>query len=327
MTKAEYEHQYVLARKTWPYITRQALSAIIAAYEKAIEETQAILLSKIWNGAMTFEAGLKASIDSQLTQALSEIAKITEEETLKSIRRGYKTLAVIDARYMLEAIKQADATTLFSETGIKNIFIKIDRDLIVATTQRGMQDGYTFSGRVWKSTQSFKPDTLNIINAGFAQGLPKEKIARALTDYLKDGKVGVAKRYGKLTPESAAYMRRVGKDVDWRALRLVRSEYGASLQQVAVQKAYANFGASGVMEWIRISGAAHQDVCATYAARRYFKVSEVPGYPHPNCLCIVRSVMEKLPDTLSQLRAYVRGDLQAAPRITAWANTYYKPAA
>lgn len=327
MTKSEYEHQYALARKTWPYITRSALSAIIAAYEKAIEQTQAILLSKIWSGAQTFESGLKAAIDSQLTSALAEITKITEEETLKSIHRGYQTLAVVDAKYMLDAIKKAEATTLFNATGIKNIFIKIDHDLLIATAQRVTPDGYNFSARVWKSTVGFKPDTLNIINAGFAQGLPKEKIARALSDYLKDGKIAVAKRYGKLTPESAAYMRRVGKDVDWRALRLVRSEYGASLQQVAVQKAYANFGASGIMEWIRISGAAHQDVCSTYAARRYFKVSEVPEYPHPNCLCVVRSVMEKLPDTLAQLRAYVRGDFENAPRIVNWANTYYKPTA
>jgi hypothetical protein len=327
MTKSEYEHQYALARKTWPTITRSALSAIIAAYEKAIEQTQAILLSRIYSGVSTFDASLKAAIDSQLTSALTEITKVTEAETLKAIHRGYTGLAMIDTEYMLDAIKQAEATTLFSATGIKNIFIKIDHDLLIATAQRVTPDAYTFSARIWKSTQGFKPDVLNIINAGFAQGKPKEKIASALSSYLKDGKIGVAKKYGKLTPESARYMQRIGKDVDWRALRLVRSEYGASLQQVAVQKAFANFGASGIMEWIRTPGAVHEDVCSTYAARRYFKVSEVPGYPHPNCMCIVRSVMEKLPDTLSQLRAYVAGDFVAAPRIVEWANKYYKPVA
>ena len=83
-------------------------------------------------------------------------------------------------------------------------------------------------------------------------------------------------RYGRLTPGSREYARRVRQRPDYRALRLVRSEMYASIQSVGVSEAEYNPACLGLVDWILTSGAQHSCICPDLARSGPYELDRVP---------------------------------------------------
>ena len=92
------------------------------------------------------------------------------------------------------------------------------------------------------------------------------------------------KRYGKLERGTAEYARRIPRSVDYRALRIVRSELYASLKEVGIENGKANPSALDKFDWVMQSGRADWDCdCPDLAAGSPYTAAQFPAQPHPNC--------------------------------------------
>jgi hypothetical protein len=103
--------------------------------------------------------------------------------------------------------------------------------------------------------------------------------------YLKGGPEAVKGRWGKLEPGTREYAKRLGsKGVDYRAMRLYRSEIHRNQQEAAVEGGEDNPACTGLYDWILMPGrGTFLCNCPELAAGGPYTKDTIPDYPHPNC--------------------------------------------
>ncbi|MCK5644053.1 MAG: hypothetical protein KAJ19_24860, partial [Gammaproteobacteria bacterium] len=296
MTKAEYDRLYRQARDTWPGLTRGMMEELgntyTAAANSAAETVRRATINELSQLTIDSQAALEASLRSGAT----EIATRLEELMPPLVTDGYASYATIDNRYMMDAIQAAGtaAEGLVTPTGLTGPTVAVNRGLVEAMITRTYDDGFTFSSRIWGDISEgqlplgvfgdYQYRMKNVVSAGLAQGRDVIKIAKDLQVYVADGKVALVKRYGVLKRGTTEFVKRISGQVDWRALRLARSELYASMQLASLNAGAVNPGATGEFNWVLTPGADHDCVCPDLAAASPYQRDDVPSYPHPNCL-------------------------------------------
>ena len=285
--------------------------------------------------AITDAAGLSsltsaawAQIDAQLVAGAELISSATVQGMPLSIAKAYQNIIDIDVDYISDAVKAA-GVTLISDAGLKNLGIGVNFRLLQEQATRIYADGFTFSDRVWNVfgkeglpiglNGDYQYRIKNLILTGEAQGRDVVKIADDIQEYILKGKDFVFKegRYGKLVPGTAAYKARISKKVDWRALRLVRSEMAASLQLAGIAEGATNPGSTGLFDWVKVSGnpidpdparTANGKRCIDLQRDGPYDQDSIPVYNHPNCSCHVRPELKPQPDFVQELKDWSPGD-------------------
>lgn len=239
--------------------------------------------------------------------------------------------------YIKDAIKLSGTDAIDFKI-IDKMYGQLNRTLIDLTYSRLQQDGYYFSDRIWgfpgSETQPYLPGLADdylasiksIINTGFAQGRDVFQIAKDLQVYLKDGKIELMKRYGELIRGSGEFARRIPKNIDWRAIRLARSEMYISLRETAIMQGKLNPAVRNnerVYKWNLTSGVVHCEKCIRDYNGSPYTERELPPFEHPNCLCYI--TLELIPRDQFVQDITDWGNGQGVPYLDAWYQNVYVP--
>jgi hypothetical protein len=176
---------------------------------------------------------------------------------------------------------------------------------------------------VWRAGQYYQTQIKNVISAGLAQGRDIIKIAKDIQIYTADGKIALVKRFGPgLIRGSKAFINRIGNRIDYRALRLIRSEMNMSLQDAGKEQGRVNPACTQLWDWVR-GGSQHWNcICPELAANSPYEYNAVPGYPHPNCICQVRPRLMNHAEFVNDLSFWANG--QQVPYLDNWYNNIYQ---
>jgi hypothetical protein len=196
---------------------------------------------------------------------------------------------------------------------------------------------YSLSRSVWGAVGDTEDKIMDVVLGGISQGRDVREVAADLMGYLKGGPDIVKGRWGKLRPgekvlkdghwqyateEARRYARRLGsKGVDYRAMRLYRSEIHRNQQEAAVEEGEDNPACTGEYDWILMPGRETWLCnCPELAAGGPYTKETIPDYPHSNCDCMVEPILRNSDELIDELKAYVRGEPEGN-RIALWAQS------
>ena len=324
MTQKEFDALYAASRKSVAQLTIETMEEIKSTYISASKSVSEAIQNATLSGVNQLSIDSLNQVKRQIDIAAGEIREAIDIRNKQLMLDGMDLTADIHVEYLDEILMKFDQTIISMGT-IKDIYVGINQDVMIATINRMFQDGYTYSERLWGISEAYKQDMINVINSGLAQGRSTVEIAKDIQVYLKDGKIMLANRYGALKRGTKEFLKRIADKVDYRALRLIKSELHMSLQTAALEHGKNNPACTGKYDWILANGRAHYNcACDGIAADSPYEYEKVPGYPHPNCECRVQPVLKNQLDFEKELRDFINGDMND---ISNWYNTYYKATA
>lgn len=349
MTNAEYNKLYLAARNIFQIEQRTTMTALRNVYRTAAAQVSEVVERAERLGLSQFTVNGQEQIAQQLYASASEVSRAMEKELPLMLNRSYQSSYLkIDEAYVMDVVRGVDgAIDRISQAGIHNIGLGINKKLVESMLVRQDLRGYSLSERIWSDLIESKsglmiPDgifgdfqyrLLNVVNGGVAQNRSSAAIAKDITTYVKDGKVQLIKRYGKLERGTAAFTKRLSGKIDWRALRLVRSELYAGLQQAGVLQGQTNPAATDMYDWLKTPGNpidqngdrnASGFRCIDLEEFNPYKQDDVPGYQHSNCSCSVVPVLMDRREFEDDLTSWVNGGY--SPNMDQWYNQVYIPA-
>lgn len=188
--------------------------------------------------------------------------------------------------------------------------IVVDRARTALVRPRGMYEpfhewvdpnGYRLSDRIWRTSIDVRSRIDRLLEYHISRGTSAVEIADLLEPFLTPGAL------------RQRTMRPYGTEGSYAARRLARTEITAAAHHATVNASIANPFVNGV-QW-RLSGSHPKiDICDQYArggpnGDGIYPPEQVPGIPHPHCLCSQLPVPTgNVEDLINSLRA----DIQAA---------------
>lgn len=306
MTKREYERLYAEARRTYPKLTRVVMRKMAQVYESASREVAAAVREAIKTGKSQITINSMAAIEAKLQAGASALSSRLHELIPDTVYSGMDLTAEVHTQYLLDAVKIAGAESLVPH--IHSVFANVQDKVIQSVVNRVYQGGYTYSDAIWKVGARYQDDIKNVLSVGLAQGRDMVKIARDIQVYTKDGKIALAKRLGTLERPSADFMKRIGNKVDWRALRLVRSELFQAVQDANKEFGRKNPACLDLYDWVMESGRQQWNCeCANLSAGSPYQYNSLPSYPHANCSCNIRPVLRDGKEFINDLKVFIDG--------------------
>jgi len=337
MTQSEfYEAQRqsrIEYRKVFQQVNKDLGDLYIDAADEVAEKIKTLNLKG--KGKSLTAASLK-SLETTLRKTGARIAGGSEQIIINSIDDSITITNQPHLTYWGDALGIADIDRI--EFGvIEKMYSQLNETLIGLTHSRVWQDGYNFSDRIWgfpgSDKQPYLPgfakhwefDVKKIVTMGLAQNRDVLQIAKDLTVYAVHGKKGVMKRYGDLVEGTSAFAKRIPKHIDWRALRLARSELFISLQDAAKFQGKMN-PAVRKYKWNLTGGVTRpaDDPCPDIAADSPYLVEEVPDYPHPNGMCYITHIIIGRDEFVNDLVDWGQG--VGVPYLDNWYVNQYLPA-
>lgn len=317
MTNEEFNRLTRAAWEQYLVITEDVRQELLKTYIDSSELVSAEVLRAERNELSELTIESKRAINEQLDRGVNSVALATEKAVADGISR---TIGVEDA------ISNSWLNSAASDAGLKafkleGLNVAVREEILTLTISRQFQDGYALSERVWESASLYKTDMSRVVNLGIAQGKDNIKIAQAISGYTKEGRKYLDKKavYGKLKPGSGKIYNRISQNVDWRALRLVRSEEQMSLQAAAILRGKNNPGTTGEYNWIKNSFTMHDCTCQSLQDGSPYTEETIPDYPHPNCLCNIEPILRDRETFVEDLAKWSRG--VSVPYIDKW---YYE---
>lgn len=326
MTKAEYEAAYRSARKTYPNITRSTMIRLKRTYTNASKRVAEIIKDAERAGKADLTIAAWEQVNRQLAAAATDISNQLYNVVPQSSRTAIDITAKIQEEYLFDAVTAVGAENLITHIGIQNMFIGVNDRVIRSVVNRIYQNGYTFSESCWQAGEYYQKQIKDVISSGIAMGRSSIQIAKDIQVYTADGKRKLASRYGpNLTRPTKEFMKRIGNKVDYRALRLVRSELYMSLQDAAAAQGHACPACSGLYDWVMEGGRQHWDcACPELAKNGPYKHEEIPGYPHSNCRCDIRPILRDSKQFHADLKRWTNGE--PVDYLDKWYHGEYKNA-
>jgi len=322
MTSQDYISAYAKERKQWPQLTNSTRKKIKAEYIAAGLAIAAIIREgELVNGELSFDTQRK--LDQAILEGSQAIVDAMREHIPALLTTAAAGYVAIETAFVADAFR--DLTSRVTKDGIEKMFSKT----ATATVQRALNsplaaDGLVFWSRVPNISKEFGDDVVNLVRAAINEGRNIGKIAADINKYVKDGKAGTIHRWGEvIEPDSKRLLKRVPEQVDYRALRLVRSELGRGLQETAKANGPNNPGGSGWYDWVRINVIDWGCACPANAANGPYQYDNIPAYDHPNCMCIVRQRMKDGNDFRRELEAWTRGEPNSD--LDRWYSEKYLP--
>lgn len=324
MTKREYLRLYRKSRREFPRLVQSAMKILRRIYLQAAKDAATKVLAADFAGQSQITIQSWAAIEAQLSSSAAEITKALEDQIKDKVLTGAKIRTDIHKKNIIDFVTATGADDLITKSGMANMFSGVNNRVLESLIGRMYQDGYTFSDRIWLIGQKYQDTIKDVISVGLAQNRDLIKIAKDIQVYTADGKIGLSKRLGKLERGSKEFMKRIGNRVDWRALRLVRSELYSSIQIADAEAGRVNPAALDLYDWILEAGRQQWNCeCESLALGGPYKYSEIPGYPHSNCSCSVRVRLRDGNDFESDLKRWVDGD--SVDYMDAWYRDTYLP--
>ena len=118
------------------------------------------------------------------------------------------------------------------------------------------------------------------------------------------------------------FAKRIPRNVDYRAMRIVRSELYASLKETGLESGRANPSALDAYDWVMQSGRADWDCdCPDLARNSPYTYAQFPAQPHPNCGCYSVARLMDTNDFVADLKRWSNGE--DVPYIDDWKAKYY----
>jgi hypothetical protein len=305
MTAAEYKRLYRAARATYPNLTLQAMKELKRVYLDAAKNVAEIVRRTEAGNLSELTSGAWRQIQHQLEKEAEIIREAVRARAQYVVERSAQTLTGIEKEYLFDIIDMSNGKIV--ESGIINMYVSIDRKLVSSMVNRIYQDGYTFSDRIWKIGEGFSRDIKDVITTGLSAGRDAIDIAKDLEVYVRDGRKKLATRYGKLEKGTASWMRRIRKDIDYSALRLVRSEMYQSLQDASVLAGETNPGCTQEYDWVRNGSEDWGCECPSLAAGSPYASDDIPEFPHPNCLCTIRPRLRDANEFYADVKKWANG--------------------
>lgn len=317
MTNAQYQALYVAARGKWPKLIRNVMVELKKVYTDSADRIAAQLRAAAESGKSQLTIDMLSDLQAQLMSAAEAIAAKLQKEVPEMVTAGYVNYAKIDNAMIAELMGAS-----VSAAGLASMTVAVNNRLIANLLNRTWQDGYTFSERVFQVGGDYQEQIKRLVASGIAQGRGTIKIAKDIQDYVAKGRDGLPVEYG-----NAKFGEIVAKKVDWRALRIARSELGASMQEASIEQANLNPAATGLVDWVRINTQIHDCACPDLAAGSPYQIPgrdlgrpEVPARPHANCLCMCRSRLQDLNTVADDIARWHNGE--SVPYLDEWAARY-----
>jgi hypothetical protein len=293
LTNEVFEELYIAARAEWPRVQLSALKRIRDVYIQAADEAAAVVRATEAAQLSDLTSSGWRAVERQLRDSARIISEFIEKAVPGVVSDCYWLTentpgpGRIDQKYLTEALIAAGDISAVVPSGISNIYQSINKRLVAALVSQQWPDGYTFSERIWGGiNQQYQADIKRVVQAGVAQGRDVTQIARDIEVYARNGRdyTFSAGRYGKLLPGTREYSRRVGRAIDYRALRLVRSELYSAMQTAAAWQGQSNPACRDSYDWELNAGRQSWPCeCEDLAQNSPYRFSELPGYPHSNC--------------------------------------------
>lgn len=337
MTNAAYRAKY---RRLRAHLGKVALSeqAVVRKQFKALGQPIADAVKRIPSTPSLGDEDRKRILGALDRNALFDSVKAS---IVSGVKKGGKYIVDLETAYVWEAVQKAKAEKRFREAGIRKVFDR-QLDKIVkrkANTGKMMplrnaagkmvyanRAGFTLSSSIWKIVSRFETQIMAIVEGGLNQGRDGRDISGDLMAYIIGGPDAVLGRWGNLLPGTGEYIARLGTaGVDYRAMRLVRSEMYSSMQEDAVSSGRANPAGNGLFDWILQAGRIDWPCdCPSLADGGPYEAEDVPDYPHPSCGCTVAVQLIDHDDFVNSLADFVAGrDTQGAQAIEDWAQKFY----
>ncbi len=323
----DYEKAFRAARRKAAGMSLATRRKLAEVYYRAASEAGAIVRDSLERGLSKLTVERWSVMARNLKAAADSVARGVEDEGKALISSAAPLFPELEADFVWSAAKIARATTKITRKGLGRIVASINMRVIESFTTRAWSDGYTFSERVWGGIRSgWLEDVKMTVAAGIAQGRDPAKIARDIQIYTADGKVALAKRWGALERGTSEFAKRLPKEIDYRALRLVRTELYTSLQDASIRAGEANPACTGLFDWVLTIGRQHWGCgCEDLAAEGPYKADEVPTIPHPNCSCSVRPRLMDTADFVADLKKWMKGE--SVPYLDSWDEKTFKGSA
>ncbi len=339
MTEAEYKKRYRAARDSFQNITAKEKRLL----KKVYRDAASLAADAVRNAELSGFSQLTVDSFNHLERALHEggaiIGTATQDSLPVMINQAYGRYVDIDAAYLGDAFAAAGAGDLLTEAGVRNMARAVNLRLVNATVRRIYSDGYNFSERIWSTGRkvvngrklwigmngAYQDSIKQVISLGLAQGRDIFKIAKDIEVYAKSNKIGLMKRYGRLVAGTSEFRKRIPKNIDWRAVRLVRSELYASLQAASIEQGRINPASNGWYDWRLTPGALHSCICPDLSEASPYRAEDIPDFPHSNCMCSVIPHLVNQQEFTQSLKRWI-ADPQSEPGLNTWYNSIYLPA-
>jgi hypothetical protein len=309
-TAEEYARRYAAARRLAANLDAKTRLKLAALYVDAADDAAEVVRSALDRGLSKLTTERWSLIAGQLYAAADEVALGVESYTKDLVGKAASIYPEIDAGYVLKAARSAGASQI-TKTGLSAMVAGVNSRVVESLVSRVYADGQNFSSRVWGGA-GVRADWLEriryTVSAGIAQGRDPVKIAKDIQAYARGGKIELIQRWGDLERGTEEFAKRLPGRIDWRATRLVRSELYASLQDSQVRAGELNPGCDGWYDWVLTPGRQHWECdCEELAAGGPYKAEEVPTYPHPQCLCVIRPHLRERASFVADLRRWAGG--------------------
>ncbi len=317
MTSAEYSQAYIRARRQWPNLSRRAMIELRRTYRAAARLAAAAVRDSTRAGLSSITSFQYSQLQRQLMAGVNQINVVLAGQIHTVVRTGFQTYAKIETRYLIDSVRRAGAVTAIPPVLIRQFYTGLNERLVEDIVRRVFANGYSFSTRVWNAAMDFNTQINQVVSTGVAMNRDVLSIARDINVYVRDGKLRLMERYGSLIRGQSDFIRRIHLKVDYRALRLVRSELTASLQNASVQAGEANPAGLHLYDWVRVNNEEWGCVCPELEENSPYRTESVPGYPHSNCMCQVRPRLMNNNVFVADLQRWVAG--ADVPYIGDWA--------
>jgi hypothetical protein len=311
-THKEYEARLRAARARAARMDQAARRQLIDVYLEAAKEAAAVVERSLERGLSSLTVARWQALERELKAAADSIALGTETVARALVGQAAPLFPEIDADFIYGSARKAGAEKLITRKGLERLIASTSSQVVASLSSRLWSDGQTFSERVWGGA-GVRGDWLERIRmtvaAGIAQGRDPVKIARDIQVYTAGGKIALAQRWGGLKRGTGEFSKRLPSRLDYRAVRLVRSELYASLQDAAVLSGEANPGGNGLYDWVlSIGREAWPCECADLASSGPYTKDALPTYPHPNCMCSVQPHLRDQAVFLADLKRWAKGE-------------------
>ena len=333
MTQAEFYAAIKQSRKDYldiiAGVNKNISKLYIYAADQVAEKIKSLSLKG--NGTGLTAESLKA-LERQLRITGSNTAGGVQAHIIDGINKNASITSQPHIDFINDGIKESGISFL-NDVKITEMYAAINRRLTDITYSRLWADGYKFSERVWGGLSSVDPtksipglygywqsEIKSVVSSGIAQNRDVLLIAKDLSAYAREGKSGLVKRYGELVQGTKRFIKRIPQGIDWRALRLARSELYASLQESARLQGHDNPAVKDYI-WNLTAGGVHDCVCPDLAADSPYIETEIPDYPHSNCLCYITYRLLSRTEFINDLRDWNNG--LVVPYLESWYQDTY----
>lgn len=311
MTRAIYEQLTRASR-----IKAQKIPNIVMMAQHKNIETAAESLAKVVHSltpSELAEASSNMSILKSLDEGSTFISETLNDNTMIAIEKSFAIGSETDRAFMIKAGLEP--------VQVDGIILEVNRRLLETTINRTYQDGYNFSTRIWRAGKATQNDIKKVLDLGIANNRDPFQVARDIQTYVADGKVKLMKSYGKLKQGTAEFANRIPEDIDYRAMRIVKTETYTSLRDTELLSGEANPGTTGFYRWVlNVSRGNWECGCPDLASGGPYTFDTVPSNPHPNCSCYLQAVLRDQREFISDLQRWISGD--SVPYLDDWAASY-----